>query len=124
MFVLISFSYTADILDHLTATPVITGKLVDASETVVAAIIQSPGNKPCTRRIAFLRLLNTFLGGTKNLEFYIPPTLGSGYSLAFGNIWLQWVYGGMFVGLRRIIWSIQVISNSYFQCFVSKHVSG
>lgn len=44
----------------------------------------------------------------KTLQFYVQPMLNSGYSLAFGNVWLQWVSGGMFVGMRRIVWSIQV----------------
>eukprot|EP00026_Physarum_polycephalum_P003715 Phypoly_transcript_03729.p1 GENE.Phypoly_transcript_03729~~Phypoly_transcript_03729.p1 ORF type:complete len:737 (+),score=86.88 Phypoly_transcript_03729:116-2326(+) len=85
----IPFGYAASVLDASVATPVIIGKLVDGTETVVAAEIHN-------------------YDGTKNLEFYVPPTLNAGYTLAFGNVWLQWVSGGMFIGLRRIIWSIQV----------------
>lgn len=57
------------------------------------------------------------------MEFYVQPSVAAGYTMAFGNIWLQWVTGGMYVGLRRIVWSIQVMLSSSFviisDCYLS-----
>jgi hypothetical protein len=65
-------------------------------------------------RFLWVRSHFSYKDGTKDLEFYTPPTLGAGYSLAFGNIWLQWVSGGMYIGLRRILWNIQVYNPTLY----------
>ena len=98
----------ARVVDPIAATAVVTGRLATATETVIAAIIQSPGTWNIGGERKIYDFYTCFLDGRKTLEFYVPPVVGAGYSLAFGNVWLQWITRGMYVGLRRIIWSIQV----------------